>query len=289
MSQPFLENIKEGWAQPRHEPTLTVAKIILYSLVLIILFCVWSKQLSFIWRAQLKLPARTNYPSQPIWWNISRALISHGACERAIIVIGHPFTFYSSPGQNVTSGDNYHIIAELGRCSGQQYTLGCHLWQVQLLRRWFTSSLTLSLANGRAGLGGIIQSGGRDTGSGLTDILNVSKYYRHEVRTSGRLLHWYLVTGALTSLRIFAILKNMLYPMAGDMFCDNFTLSLSFLDGFPVHVWVSHAGHRREQMWAQPAPATGVTMTSRDSRLVTVTQRHNLSSHNLVTNNLLND
>ena len=48
VSQPFLENIKEGWAQPRHEPTLTVAKIILYSLVLIISFCVWSKQLSFI-------------------------------------------------------------------------------------------------------------------------------------------------------------------------------------------------------------------------------------------------
>ena len=85
-------------------------------------------------------------------------------------------------------------------------------------------------------------------GSGLADILNVSKYYRPEVRTSGRPLHRYLVTGALTSLRIFAILKNMLDPIIEDMFSDNFTLSLSFLGGFPVHVWVSRAGHRREQM-----------------------------------------
>ena len=121
----------------------------------------------------------------------------------------------------------------------------------------------LSLANGRAGLGGIIQSGGRDTGSGLADILNVSKYYRPEVRTSGKPLHRYLVTGALTSLRISPILKSMLEPSNEDIFYDNFTLSSSFLGGFPVHVWVSHAGHRREQMWALPAPATGVTMTSR--------------------------
>ena len=97
-------------------------------------------------------------------------------------------------------------------------------------------------------MGGIIQSGGRDTGSGLTDILNVSKYNRPEVRTSGKLLHCYLVTGSMTALRIFAILKNMLDQLFVANIQNRFAKFSSFFDGFHVHVWVSGAGHSREQM-----------------------------------------
>ena len=99
-------------------------------------------------------------------------------------------------------------------------------------------------------MGGIIQSGGRDTGSGLTNILNVSKYYRPEVGTSGRLLHEYLLNGPMTTLRFFTISKNMLDPTIGVTFLDNFPPFSWLIACFLVHVWalVSGAGHGPEQM-----------------------------------------
>ena len=181
---------------------------------------------------------------------ICRALIGHGVCHHGHWSTPHP------PGTIITS-------CRVWARWRPQYTQ-CHLWQVSLLRRWFTSTLTQSWeANERAAMRGIIQSGGRDTGSGLTDILNVSKYNRPEVRTSGKLLHWYLVTGSMTTLRIFTILKNMLDQLIVANIQNRFSQFSSFFACFPVHVWVSGAGHSREQMWARPAPGPGVTLTSR--------------------------
>ena len=189
------------------------------------------------------MPAHTNYPS------LSDVSLPGTHWSRSVPSwsLVTPFTLCPSPGQ-LPPGT---IITSCRVWAMRRPTvhIQCHLWQVSLLGRWFTSTLIQSLlANERAGMGGIIQSGGRDTGSGLTDILNVSKYNRPEVRTSGKLLHRYLVTGSMTALRIFTILKNMLDQLIVANIQNRFSKFSSFFDGFPVHVWVSGAGHSREQM-----------------------------------------
>ena len=52
----------------------------------------------------------------------------------------------------------------------------------------------------------------------------------------------------MTALRIFTILKNMLDQLIVANIQNRFSKFSSFFDGFPVHVWVSGAGHSREQM-----------------------------------------
>ena len=109
-------------------------------------------------------------------WSQSVPAIAH-CSGPPLVTPGHPLT-----GCLWVQLSHHRQVWVILRQRSLLYTLSCHLWHVPLLGRWFTSTGT-QLTNERAA--GAELSNQRQGIPGPADILNVSKYYRPHVRTSG--------------------------------------------------------------------------------------------------------